>query len=322
VTSTRFPIYVISKGRSDACLTGRFLMKEGVPFRLVVEPQEVDDYAKEFPRELIVALPFSNLGLGSIPARNWCWEDAKKAGHARHWILDDNILGVWRRWKARKIPCDAAPALRAVEDWADRYENVGIAGLNYYMFSVNKQKQPPFVSNVHVYSCLLIDNALPFRWRGRYNEDTDLCLQVLASQRWCTVLFNAFLIWKMTTMTMKGGNSAELYKGDGRLKMARSLERAWPHVVTTKRRFQRPQHVVRDSWRKFDTALVRRKDIDWAALEKAGGSEFGFQLEQVRDIKNEHFEKLVEGKIVKDARAASKGKPVIISRRKPATTPA
>jgi hypothetical protein len=65
---------------------------------------------------------------------------------------------------------------------------------------------------------------------------------------------------KMRTMTMKGGNSAELYKGDGRLKMARSLERMWPGVVTVNRRFKRPQHVVADAWNKFDTQLKLRPD--------------------------------------------------------------
>jgi hypothetical protein len=235
-------VYVISKGRSDQCLTARFLAKDGVPFKIVVEPQEADLYAKEFGRDALLILPFQNLGLGSIPARNWVWEHAKASGAERHWILDDNIAGVWRRWKARKVRCNAIVAFRAVEDFTDRYENVAISGLNYYMFSINKTKQPPFYLNVHVYSFLLIRNDLPFRWRGRYNEDTDLCLQVL-SAGWCTLLFNAFLAWKMTTMTMRGGNTDQLYREDGRLKMARSLQRTWPGVVDTKRRFRRPQHV-------------------------------------------------------------------------------
>lgn len=296
----RHPIYVISKGRHDCCYTARFLAREGVDFRLVVEPQEAELYEKEFGRARLAVLPFSNLGLGSIPARNWCWEDSLERGAARHWILDDNILGIWRRWKARKIPCDAPPAFCAIEDFVDRYENAAIAGMNYYMFSVNRQKQPPFNLNVHVYSCLLIDNALPYRWRGRYNEDTDLCLQVLSSGKYCTLLFNAFLIWKMTTMTMKGGNSDQLYKGDGRLKMARSLERAWPRVVETKRRFQRPQHVVRDSWRKFDTPLRRRTDIDFEALANRQ-NEYGMTLRQVKEVKNETLAKLAEERLLTDA---------------------
>jgi hypothetical protein len=129
------------------------------------------------------------------------------------------------------------------------------------------------------HNCILIQNDVPFRWRGRYNEDTDLCLQVLAAG-WCTVLFNAFLAWKMQTMKLKGGNTAELYKGDGRLRMARSLERAWPYVVETRRRFGRPQHVVRDAWKKFDTPLKLRAGVDLASMAP---NEYGLKLRQVKE---------------------------------------
>lgn len=298
MTAPRYPVYVISKGRSDRCLTARFLQRDRVSFRLVVEPQEADLYAEKHGRENLLVTPFSNLGQGSIPARNFVWEHAKAAGAERHWILDDNIQGIWRRWKARKIRCEAGVGLRAAETFVDRYENVAVAGLNYYMFAPNKQVVPPFFLNVHVYSCLLIRTDLPQRWRGRYNEDTDLCLQVL-SAGWCTVLINAFLCWKMRTMTMKGGNTAELYKGDGRLKMARSLERVWPGVVTTDRRFQRPQHIVKDSWKGFDTPLRRKPGVDFGALPTV--DEFGMVLRQYEEPKNEEIRRLVAERAKKDA---------------------
>ena len=38
----KYPVYVISKGRADNCLTPKFLIQDEVPFFLVVEPQEVD----------------------------------------------------------------------------------------------------------------------------------------------------------------------------------------------------------------------------------------------------------------------------------------
>lgn len=277
----RFPLYVISKGRYDCCLTARFLIRDRVPFRLVIEPQERELYAKEFGSERLLVLPFSNLGLGSIPARNFVWEHSIAAGHERHWIFDDNISGMWRRAGARKVPARSAPCIAATEDFVDRYENIAIAGFNYHMFSINRVQSPPFRVNVHVYSSLLIRNSLPFRWRGRYNEDTDLCLQALSAGH-CTVLFNAFLIWKMTTMTMKGGNTAELYQGDGRLKMARSLERACPGVVETKRRFRRPQHVV--NWRKFTTKLIRKPEFQ--DLSKLAPNEYGMELRQKRGKPN------------------------------------
>ena len=291
-TQPTYPVYVISKGRAEICSTAQFLRADGVDFKLVVEPQEADEYAAQFGAETLLILPFSNLGLGGIPARNWVWEHAESAGHKRHWILDDNIRHVTRLFKNKRVVTQAGPAFKLIEDFIDRYTNIGIAGMNYTMF-VGMNSAPPFVANVHVYSCLLIDNDLPFRWRGRYNEDTDLNLQVLSAGL-CTVLFNAVSIQKIKSMTMKGGNTDELYKGDGRLRMARSLEEAWPYIVTTQRRYDRPQHVVRGNWRRFDTPLERRTDIDWNALEAGGPNNYGMKLAQIGEIRSPRIRALLD----------------------------
>jgi hypothetical protein len=280
----RHPVYVISKGRADACLTSRFLQRDGVEHRVVIEPQEHDLYAATVGAERLLVLPFANLGLGSIPARNWVWEHALGAGAERHWILDDNIVQIRRHYRGYRIPCDAGPALRCVEDFVDRYENVALAGLNYVMFAV--KGQPPLRRNVHVYSCFLIDNALPQRWRGRYNEDTDLCLQVLGAGL-CTVLIDAFAIEKKVSMSMRGGNTDELYAGDGRLRMARDLERAWPGVVRVDRRYGRPQHVV--NWHKFDTPLRLRSGV---SLSEIAPCEYGLDLIERSPVRSERLREL------------------------------
>jgi len=285
--SPRYPIYVISKGRADACLTARFLLRDDITFRLVIEPQERDAYAANFPDEILEILPFSNLGLGSIPARNWVWEHALTSGADRHWILDDNIRQFHRLYEGQRIPCASAPAFATVEDFTDRYANIGLSGMNYHMFGI--KGSPPFRANVHVYSCLLLQNSLPFRWRGRYNEDTDLCLQVLAAGL-CTVAVNAFLAEKMPTMTMKGGNTEDLYKDDGRLKMARALERMWPGIVTVDRRFQRPQHVV--NWQKFDTPLRFREGVSLDQFTQP--NEYGLKIREVRPVKSPSLRKLLD----------------------------
>lgn len=287
----RYPVYVISKGRHDCCLTAKFLVRDETPFRLVVEPQEADAYAKEFGRERLEILPFSNLGLGSIPARNWVWEHAKATGAERHWILDDNIRNIHRRWSERKIRCQAGVAFYVCEEFVDRYENIAIGGMNYSMFVPSRRKVKAYFTNVHVYSCLLIRNDLPFRWRGRYNEDTDLCLQVL-SAGWCTVSINVFTAEKVATMTMKGGNMTSLYQGDGRLKMAKSLERSWPGVVETKRKFRRPQHHIKGTWKGFDTPLKLKPGIDLTKMKET--DEIGMKFILVREPKNEHSKKLLE----------------------------
>lgn len=259
MAKSKYPIYVISKGRWESGYTARFLIKDGIDFHLVVEPQETDAYAREFGRERIYELPFSNLGLGGIPARNWCWEHSRELGAERHWILDDNIKAM-RHWENKKrIICNSQEGFSSVEKFIDGFQNIAIAGINYSMFGFSSNKLPPYYLNSRVYSCLLILNSIPYRWRGRYNEDTDLCLQVLSSGLWCTLNCNIFLVDKMQTMIMKGGNSDELYKGNGRLKMARSLELAWKHhpgLVKTTWKYGRPQHHV--NWRRFKTPLRRR----------------------------------------------------------------
>ena len=69
----RYPIYIPSKGRADVGTTAQVLADGGVPFHLVVEPPEADAYTARFGREHVIVLPFHDLGLGSIPARNFIW---------------------------------------------------------------------------------------------------------------------------------------------------------------------------------------------------------------------------------------------------------
>jgi len=216
-----------------------------VPYHIVIEPQEYDQYAAVIDPNKILVLPFSNLGQGSIPARNWVWEHSIETGAERHWILDDNLSNFRRYHNGQRIRVNSGAILRACEDFVDRYENVALAGLRYRFHHFDGSKQ--LYLNTRIYSCILILNSLSCRWRGRYNEDTDLSLRVL-KDGWCTVLFAAFLVDKAATMTMKGGNTEDLYKldgqKDGRLLMAQSLQRQHPEVVKIVRKWGRWQHQV------------------------------------------------------------------------------
>lgn len=284
-----YPIYVPTKGRHQArnALTVRFLMEDEIPFRAVVEEEEHDLYAAVVGEERLLVLPESGQGL--IFARNWIKEHSISEGHERHWQLDDNIRSIQRFHKGRRIKCRGSLGLRTCEVLTDRYENVAISGLNYVMFGVGKQ--PPFYLNVHVYSCTLVNNVIPHRWRLRYNDDTDMCLQVLADG-WCTILVNAFLAEKIWTGKHDGGNTDDLYQGDGRLVMARSLERKWPGVVTTDRRFQRPQHVVNSSWRKFDTPLKLKPCVDLESMQST--DELGMTLNALKETKSPELQQFAD----------------------------
>jgi hypothetical protein len=263
----KYPVYVISKGRWESRLTSKTLEKIKVPYRIVIEPQEHEQYAAVIDPAKILVLPFSNLGQGSIPARNWVWEHSIAEGHEQHWILDDNIREFFRLYNSKRLPVTNGECFTVIEEFVNRYENLALAGMHYRAFAkqgdLTKAWNKPILLNSRVYSCILIKNDIPFRWRGRYNEDTDLSLRVLKAGL-CTILFYAFLCGKEETLTMKGGNTDELYikteEFDGRLEMAKSLYLQHPDVTKITRKWGRWQHQV--DYRPFKCNKLKLKETD------------------------------------------------------------
>ena len=286
----KYPVYIVSKGRYENPITANCFIRDGVDFKIVVEPQEYKEYCKSVGEKYVLQLPFANLGFGSYPARNFCWEHSQKEKHKRHWVFDDNISKFRRITQGKKIECNAKKAIEILEEFTDRYENIAITGFNYTSFVVpGTSDNIPFRLNVHAYSAMLIKNNMPYKWRLKYNEDVDICLQVLHNKL-CTVLFNAFTVDKTsTTAKMKGGNQTELYKGNAYEKKflkTRSLEEVWPQYVQTKIRYDRPHHII--NWMQFKHPLKRRKDIDW---EKIKNKKQDIKLKKLTKIKNKELKK-------------------------------
>ena len=211
----RFPLFIPSKGRWESRYTSKFLDHIKVPYRLVIEPSQYKSYLNEVkdPKKLLV-LDMSykekyelcdDYGLsrstGSGPARNFIWDYSISEGHDYHWIMDDNIRRFARFNKNRKVKVSDGSLFRAMEDFALRYTNLAMCGPHYWMFVPAREKKPPITFNTRIYSCNLIRNDVPFRWRGRYNEDTILSLDMLKAG-WCTLLFNAFLQDKLDVFVL------------------------------------------------------------------------------------------------------------------------
>ena len=72
--------------------------------------------------------------------------------------------------------------------------------------------------------------------------------------------------------------------------MAKSLERVWPGVVEVRRRFQRPQHVIKYAWARFDTPLILKKNV----AIKSGHDEMGMKIVQVKKtVKSKYVRSLI-----------------------------
>ena len=267
----RHPVYVISKGRWKARLTHRILTRMKVPHRMVVEEQEFADYAAVIDPSMLLVLPqryieeydpCDNLGAtkskGSGAARNFVWDHSTSEGHRWHWLLDDNIEAFYRLNRNMKLVADTGAIFRAAEDFVERYENIAIAGMNYDKFCKSVDRVPPYVLNTRIYSCLLIRNDIPYRWRCRFNEDTDLSLRVL-KDGWATCQFNAFLAGKVTTQRMRGGNKDELYS-EGTKAKSQMLVDLHPDVAEMVWKFNRWHHKV--DYKPFKgTKLVRKAGL-------------------------------------------------------------
>lgn len=266
----QFPVYIPSKSRAEIATTPRFLDSIGVPYRLVIEEQQFAEYNKFFPAEKLIILdpiykktfdPLMELqegqSTGSGPARNFLWEHSIAEGHEFHWTMDDNIQLFARLHKNQRIPVGDGTIFAAMEEFVLRYENIAMAGPQYWMFAPSRAKLPPFVVGTRIYSCNLIRNDLPYRWRGRYNEDTILSLDILKSNYWQTVLFNAFLQYKITTQKMAGGNTEAFYAEEGTLPKSQMLVDAHPDVSKVSWKFNRWHHHV--NYEKFKEIPLIKK---------------------------------------------------------------
>jgi len=222
MTNPDNPVYIVSKGRADTSYTSRSLARMKVPHYIIIEPQDYESYDESLYKlgtrdyVTLVVAPFSNHGDGPGRARNFAWDHAIALGAKKHWVMDDNIQDFYRLHMNERIRVESGIIFKAAEDFVDRFENVPISGFQYRFFIAPNQSYPPFVVNTRIYSCLLISNDCKHRWRGRYNEDTDICLRVLKDGD-CTIQFNAFLQGKAATQTVKGGNTQEFYHVEGNL---------------------------------------------------------------------------------------------------------
>jgi len=220
-----------------------------------VEKAEYNEYAAVIDSQKILVTPEKynqeydtfwhddDPRIGPGAARNFAWQHSIDRGYDWHWVLDDNLDAFHRMNRNIKAEVTSGTVFKCMEDFVMRYDNIAIAGPNYYNFAKTTDALAPYVKNTRIYSCLFIRNDIPYRWRGRYNEDTDLCLRVLKDGL-ATIQFNAFLQGKVTTQRMKGGNHEQFYDKDGTYLKSKMLDDMHPDVAKVVWRFNRWHHHV------------------------------------------------------------------------------
>jgi hypothetical protein len=293
INNPQFPIYLPSKGRHNIKgYTSDNLTIMQIPHYIVVEESQYDAYNENYKNNQYVTLlildkkyqdeyeTLDDLGYtkskGPGAARNFAWDHSIKMGFDWHWVMDDNIMSFKIFNNNRQITTNSGAMFKAMEDFCLRYKNVVMAGPSYYMFVPRKKLVPPYIKNSRIYSCNLIRNDIPFRWRGRYNEDTILSLDILTAGL-CTVQFNAFLQEKLTTQVLGGGNTEDFYAKEGTMNKSKMLEDTYPKLAKVVWKFSRWHHHV--DYTPFKKNMLIFKDN---YIIKKGINNYGMVLEQIK----------------------------------------
>jgi hypothetical protein len=287
----QYPIYIVSKGRFEKRPTSDSLCKMKVPHYIVVEEHQYDDYVSRVDQKFVTVIilekkyldeydTFDDLGntksKGPGAARNFAWEHSMKLGFKRHWVMDDNIQNFYRLDGSKRTIVASGAIFRAMENHTERYDNVYMSGPHYRFFNPPHMENPPFWLNTRIYSCNLILNDIPYRWRGRYNEDTDLSLRILKDGH-CTIQYNAFLQGKMATQAMAGGNTKEFYSKEGTKPKSDMLEEMHPDVARVVWMNQRWHHWV-------DYSVYKKQRLIRNTEFPIGNYEYGMEFKKTNDV--------------------------------------
>lgn len=226
-----YPIFVTSKLRAGRATVLDVFAESRLNPILVVEPQETDDYRAAYPHVEQLVLPEDDRGLTF--ARQWVLDRAREDGLSWFWLFDDNIRGFQRGTE----PATARAALSYVEALTADYDNIAIAALDYQQFAF--RQTTPFSANRKAYCSTLMNATAPLDYDPRFANmkgDVDLCIGVLETGEWCTVLVHKYAMIKpaMGGGQQRGGNAGGLsanYRDREDEREAEMLIEKWPGVV-------------------------------------------------------------------------------------------
>ena len=137
----QFPIYIPSKSRADSRLTSKALEAMNVPYFIIVEKEQYDEYANVIDKKKILILDkkyqddydtCDSLGdtksKGPGAARNFAWQHSIDNGNKWHWVMDDNIKSFKRYNKNKRIACYNGTPFKVMEDFVLRYKEAFYSG--------------------------------------------------------------------------------------------------------------------------------------------------------------------------------------------------
>jgi hypothetical protein len=241
-----YPIYIPSKGRADSITTAGLLQKSGVPFKILVEPQDFDSYSKNFKQEELLLMEVNNGGIDY--ARNFAKAHSTALGAKFHWQFDDDIQHFRFRIDNKNKNTDPAHVINLVESVTNLYTNIGTAAPMYdtYAFAAPS----PIRLNKMVASAMLFNNEGEQKFRPMIIDDIDMTMQYLDAGL-CTLLFSTALVNLPTTPNDTGGMGAEARVGNTMRIRCENLVKQWGDVFKVITKNNAPRIAPSTVWSTF-----------------------------------------------------------------------
>ena len=220
----KYTIYIPSKGRPTNNKTAKLL--KNLNYKIVVEPQDYDDYNKVYPVENLIKLDFNDRGLAYV--RNYINQYSRQLGELYHWQLDDDINCFKFRKKnyTNNETTEPLLAISIVEHCVDMFTNVAISGIGSNAFAFSKRY--PVQKNRLAYQCMLINNLIENEWKMGGVEDWYYTFDVL-EQGYCTLAFHHIMTQTSSTMQSPGGSTGIHFAGDKRKLLYEQFIKRWPN---------------------------------------------------------------------------------------------
>ena len=217
----KYPICILSYKRSNECgFSHMCLTKLKIRHYLFIEIQEKEAYEKWFdPTYCELVISNRNFSIedkmGSTPMRNFIIEWGKKWFFDKVWMLDDNIKNYVRFYQGDKNNIECNEIFTSIEDYVDRYNNVGVVSHNFAPFITEGDCRTCIVKNGKCYSSMLVPTNNDIRFRYKHQEDNLISIEYIC-KGYTTLCFNHIQYSKDTSGKNKGGNKEGIYKVEGK----------------------------------------------------------------------------------------------------------
>eukprot|EP00759_Apiculatamorpha_spiralis_P035159 PhF_6_TR36127/c0_g1_i2/m.52438 len=240
------PIFIPSKGRATANGTWTALQEVGLPYTVVVEPQDFDEYKQHhahYRHASVVSLPKNDQGVQYV--RNYIlYKLSPPVGW--YWCIDDDVTVFYalsqqesQQDELVRVNIKQALELASPADALTVAPNACLLGLEYLQFAsmaLNKGR-PLYRLNSYANICCCINRSrfpkalivpdCDFTYRFPIREDYDMCLQIITNGgsvfRFRNVSFSA------PGMGTKPGGMTEYYRKKQKeiIRCNRTMVRFW-----------------------------------------------------------------------------------------------